>query len=301
MVAGARALAVAVPGEPRPADRRLRLRPARHRRIDEVGCTIDVIDLGEGFPRPTAAAAAEALARLRQVPAGSPHHHRRACARGVARGRAGAARHPSGDRARASSARPRSRAHRRRRGAPSRERAHGACRRPSRHRHQRRDGARARRGLWRRERPSRWPCRATIAAQGAQGGTAAPSIFLRSGRWCGARATTCSLAALAHLADLDWHLVIAGDCTRDRETAGELATRIVMQRFSPRVRMPGVVSEQELAHLYVMPTYSCWPRATRAMAWRSPKRLRTGSPSSAPRRGPFRKRCLRAPASGSAG
>ena len=58
------------------------------------------------------------------------------------------------------------------------------------------------------------------------------------------------IEALGRLADLDWQLVIAGDCKRDRETAGELATALVRKRFGPRVSMAGTVSEQELAALY---------------------------------------------------
>ncbi len=58
------------------------------------------------------------------------------------------------------------------------------------------------------------------------------------------------IEALGRLADLDWQLVIAGDCKRDRATAGELATALVRKRFGPRVCMAGTVSEQELAALY---------------------------------------------------
>jgi glycosyltransferase involved in cell wall biosynthesis len=56
--------------------------------------------------------------------------------------------------------------------------------------------------------------------------------------------------ALGRLTDLDWQLVIAGDCTRDRATAGELATTLVRKRLVPRVRMAGAVSEDELAALH---------------------------------------------------
>jgi len=58
------------------------------------------------------------------------------------------------------------------------------------------------------------------------------------------------IAALARLLDLDWQLVIAGDCTRDRETAGALATQLVQLRFGGRARMTGAVGEAELAGLY---------------------------------------------------
>jgi glycosyltransferase involved in cell wall biosynthesis len=58
------------------------------------------------------------------------------------------------------------------------------------------------------------------------------------------------IEALGRLTDLDWQLVIAGDCTRDRETAGELATALVRKRFGARVRMAGAVSDDELATLH---------------------------------------------------
>jgi glycosyltransferase involved in cell wall biosynthesis len=58
------------------------------------------------------------------------------------------------------------------------------------------------------------------------------------------------IEALARLTDLDWRLTIAGDCTRDRAAAGELATRLVLRRLGQRVRMAGAVSEEELSRLY---------------------------------------------------
>jgi len=58
------------------------------------------------------------------------------------------------------------------------------------------------------------------------------------------------IEALGGLTDLDWQLVIAGDWTRDRETVGELATALVRKRLGPRVRMAGAVSDEELAALY---------------------------------------------------
>ena len=39
------------------------------------------------------------------------------------------------------------------------------------------------------------------------------------------------IEALARLADLDWRLVIAGDCARDRATADEIAAQIAAQRL----------------------------------------------------------------------
>jgi glycosyltransferase involved in cell wall biosynthesis len=58
------------------------------------------------------------------------------------------------------------------------------------------------------------------------------------------------IEALGRLTDLDWQLVIAGDCTRDRATAGELATTLVRKRLGPRVRMAGAVSDEELTALH---------------------------------------------------
>src|SRR5262249_58624534 len=53
--------------------------------------------------------------------------------------------------------------------------------------------------------------------------------------------------ALGRLVDLDWQLVIAGDCKRDRATAGELATALVRKRFGSRVCMAGAGHQQEMA------------------------------------------------------
>jgi glycosyltransferase involved in cell wall biosynthesis len=58
------------------------------------------------------------------------------------------------------------------------------------------------------------------------------------------------IEALDQLADLDWQLVIAGDCKRDRVTAGELAATIAHERLELRVCLAGAVNEHELAALY---------------------------------------------------
>jgi glycosyltransferase involved in cell wall biosynthesis len=58
------------------------------------------------------------------------------------------------------------------------------------------------------------------------------------------------IEALDQLADLDWQLVIAGDCKRDRATAEELATTIARKRLDQRVCIAGAVNEHELAVLY---------------------------------------------------
>ncbi len=244
------ALAVAVPGSlDQPTggyayDRRVIAE------LTKLGCTIDVVDLGEGFPRPTPAAAAEALARLRRVPAGRPividglalgvlpeaaqalrgtHpviglvHHPLALEAGLTA--EGAARLRESERTALAA----------------------VC-------HVIVTSAATARALVTDYGVSKE--RITVAMPGndavAMGRkeTRGTVNLLAVGAVVRRKGYDVLVAALAHLADLDWHLVIAGDCTRDRETAGELATRIVMQRFGPRIRMAGVVSEQELAQLY---------------------------------------------------
>jgi glycosyltransferase involved in cell wall biosynthesis len=56
--------------------------------------------------------------------------------------------------------------------------------------------------------------------------------------------------ALANLGALDWRLVIAGDCTRDRGTAKAVAAQIAARGLGTRVRMLGAVEEDELAALH---------------------------------------------------
>jgi glycosyltransferase involved in cell wall biosynthesis len=58
------------------------------------------------------------------------------------------------------------------------------------------------------------------------------------------------IEALDQIADLDWQLVIAGDCKRDRATAGELAATVARKCLETRVCLAGAVSEHELAALY---------------------------------------------------
>ncbi len=56
--------------------------------------------------------------------------------------------------------------------------------------------------------------------------------------------------ALATLADLDWRLVIAGDRTRDRATADAVTARIAAAGLGTRVGVPGAVGDGELAQLH---------------------------------------------------
>ncbi len=58
------------------------------------------------------------------------------------------------------------------------------------------------------------------------------------------------IEALDQLAELDWQLVIAGDCKRDLATAHDLAIAIARKRLEARVSLAGAVSEQALTGLY---------------------------------------------------
>ena len=56
--------------------------------------------------------------------------------------------------------------------------------------------------------------------------------------------------ALAAIADLDWRLVVAGDRTRDRTTADAIEAQIATRGLSARVRMLGAVGEEALDALH---------------------------------------------------
>jgi glycosyltransferase involved in cell wall biosynthesis len=58
------------------------------------------------------------------------------------------------------------------------------------------------------------------------------------------------IEAVDRLAGLDWQLVIAGDCKRDSATARDLAATIARKRLERRVCLAGSVSERELGELY---------------------------------------------------
>jgi glycosyltransferase involved in cell wall biosynthesis len=58
------------------------------------------------------------------------------------------------------------------------------------------------------------------------------------------------LAALATLQDLPWHLTIAGDRTRDFEAAARLETALAMFALAERVAVLGAVSDERIAALY---------------------------------------------------
>ena len=58
------------------------------------------------------------------------------------------------------------------------------------------------------------------------------------------------IAALAQLSDLPWHLTIAGDRTRDLRTAQALDAAIAQSNFATRVTLLGSLSDAELAGAY---------------------------------------------------
>jgi len=58
------------------------------------------------------------------------------------------------------------------------------------------------------------------------------------------------IAALATLTDLPWHLTIAGDRTRDAETAARLDADIARHKLGNRIDVLGAVSDEAIADLY---------------------------------------------------
>jgi glycosyltransferase involved in cell wall biosynthesis len=58
------------------------------------------------------------------------------------------------------------------------------------------------------------------------------------------------VAALATLTDLPWRLTIAGDLTRDRNTAAQLENDVAHHGLGPRIDILGAVSPERLAALY---------------------------------------------------
>jgi glycosyltransferase involved in cell wall biosynthesis len=58
------------------------------------------------------------------------------------------------------------------------------------------------------------------------------------------------LAALATLTELPWHLTIAGDRSRDPQTAAKLDADIVRLKLADRVTVLGAVPDEKIAELY---------------------------------------------------
>jgi glycosyltransferase involved in cell wall biosynthesis len=58
------------------------------------------------------------------------------------------------------------------------------------------------------------------------------------------------IEALADLADLDWHCVLAGPLDRDPEFVGQLQTRITRLGYGHRIQLTGVLTGAALSHAY---------------------------------------------------
>jgi glycosyltransferase involved in cell wall biosynthesis len=218
--------------------------------LRQLGCEVDVIDLGDGFPRPSPDTVRAALPRLRCAPAGRPivvdglalgvlpdaaealratHrvialvHHPLALESGLTPEAAAALR--ESERTALAAAR------------------HVVVTSPATARILVADYGVPAEVI-------------TVAMPGTEGAAAAPKAahgtinLLAVGAVVPRKGYDVLIEALGFITDLDWQLVIAGDCTRDRDTAGDLATALVRKRFGPRVRMVGAVGDDELAALY---------------------------------------------------
>jgi glycosyltransferase involved in cell wall biosynthesis len=215
-----------------------------------LGCEVDVIDLGDGFPYPCAATRRGALERLRATPAGRP-----LVIDGLALGvlpeaaKALAQTHPlialvHHPLALESGISPETAA-----ALAASERAALACVRhvvttsPSTRRELIADYAVAAKSV-------------TVALPGIDTVVASPRprkdsvTLLAVGAVVPRKGYDVLIAALATLADLDWRLVIAGDRTRDRAMADALAARIAAAGLGARVSMRGAVGDDELARLH---------------------------------------------------
>jgi glycosyltransferase involved in cell wall biosynthesis len=58
------------------------------------------------------------------------------------------------------------------------------------------------------------------------------------------------IAALAQITDLPWHLTIAGDRTRDPQTAAALDAAIAKENLGSRITLHGILSDDELTAAY---------------------------------------------------
>jgi glycosyltransferase involved in cell wall biosynthesis len=215
-----------------------------------LGCEVDVIDLGDGFPYPCAATRRGALERLRATPAGRP-----LVIDGLALGvlpeaaKALAQTHPlialvHHPLALESGISPETAA-----ALAASERAALACVRhvvttsPSTRRELIADYAVAAKSV-------------TVALPGIDTVVASPRprkdsvTLLAVGAVVPRKGYDVLIAALATLADLDWRLVIAGDRTRDRAMANVLAAQIAALGIGARVSMRGAVGDDELARLH---------------------------------------------------
>jgi glycosyltransferase involved in cell wall biosynthesis len=223
--------------------------------LRQRGCDVDVIDLGDGFPRPRQAAIAAALPRLQRVPAGQPivvdglalgvlpeaaaalresHrlialvHHPLALESGLAPAEVQALR--ASERAALAAV------------------SHVIVTSPATRRILAAEYGVpegmitvALPGV---ERPG-------AAPQHVSAGDAADTVnLLAVGAVVPRKGYDVLIDAVALLTGLDWQLVIAGDCKRDQATASALAAAIARKRLQRRVCLTGAVSESELDGLY---------------------------------------------------
>jgi glycosyltransferase involved in cell wall biosynthesis len=215
-----------------------------------LGCEVDIIDLGEGFPYPDAGSRSGALERLRTVPPGRPividglalgalpeaakavaatHtvvalvHHPLALEAGISP--AAAAAFAASERAALAAAR------------------HVIVTSPSTQRVLIADYGVADAAL-----TVALPGNDRIAMEARpRRGTVA---LLAVGAVVPRKGYDVLIDALAAVADLDWRLVIVGDRTRDRAAADRLEAQIAARGLSARVRLRGAVAEDELDALH---------------------------------------------------
>jgi glycosyltransferase involved in cell wall biosynthesis len=215
-----------------------------------LGCEVDVIDLGDGFPYPAPATRKAALERLRTTPAGRP-----LVIDGLALGvlpelaQALAPSHPvialvhhplaleSGI-------------------SPETAAALAACERVALAcvRHVVTTSPSTRRVLISDYGVA--PASITVALPGIDAVAVSPRprrdavTLLAVGAVVPRKGYDVLIDALATLADLDWRLVIAGDRTRDRATADAIAAQIAALGLGARVSVRGAVADEELARLH---------------------------------------------------
>jgi glycosyltransferase involved in cell wall biosynthesis len=215
-----------------------------------LGCEVDVIDLGDGFPYPSAATRQGALERLRATPAGRPlvidglalgvlpeaaqalaptHpmialvHHPLALETGVTP--AAAAALAVSERAALAFVR------------------HVVTTSPSTRRVLIADYGVA-------------PASVTVSLPGIDAVTTTVRpprngvTLLAVGAVVPRKGYDVLIHALATLTDLDWRLVIAGDSTRDRATADAVAAQAAALGLGARIGMRGAVGDDELARLH---------------------------------------------------
>jgi glycosyltransferase involved in cell wall biosynthesis len=215
-----------------------------------LGCEVDIIDLGEGFPYPDAGSRSGALERLRAVPPGRPividglalgalpeaakavavtHtvvalvHHPLALEAGISP--AAAAAFAASERAALAAAR------------------HVIVTSPSTQRVLIADYGVADAAV-----TVALPGNDRIAMEARpRRGTVA---LLAVGAVVPRKGYDVLIDALAALTDLDWRLVIVGDRTRDRAAADRIEAQIATCGLSARVRMRGAVGEDELDALH---------------------------------------------------